>query len=134
MIAMTRRPTGRQRVLAGVRWGGALLSARALAGLFATSAPGPARAATGPGYDQITGIGETDSAVTVPWTSGLLDASNAAIASANADRSAATPTSPYSFMYADFKSLVVKVSQTKNLGHQGITVPWDGGTPTPPSN
>jgi hypothetical protein len=72
----------------------------------------------------------TDSAVTVPWTHGLLDASNQPIASANADRGRASPTSPYSFMYPDFKNLSVTVSQTKSITHQGITVTWKGGAPT----
>jgi hypothetical protein len=113
-----------------LRWAGALASTAALGALIAIGPPGAARAAGGPGYDQITGAGLTDSAVTVPWTQGLLDANNQPIASANADRGSASPTSPYSFMYSDFKNLSVTVSQTKDITHQGITVSWKGGEPT----
>jgi hypothetical protein len=113
-----------------LRWVGALASTVALGALSAIGPPGAARAAGGPGYDQITGAGVTDSAVTVPWTHGLLDANNQPIASANADRGSATPTSPYSFMYSDFKNLSVTVSKTKDITHQGVTVTWKGGEPT----
>jgi hypothetical protein len=109
-----------------LRWAGALVSAAALGALIAVGPPGAARAAGGPGYDQITGAGVTDSAITVPWTHGLLDTNNKPIASANADRSSASPSSPYSFMYSDFKNLSVTVSQTKDITHQGLTVTWKG--------
>src|SRR5215469_6619132 len=109
---------------------GIAASSLALVALIAIGPPGSAQAASGPGYDQITGVGETASAVTVPWTQGLLDSSNQPIASANADRSSATPTSNLSFMYPDFKNLKVTVSQTTNIVHQGITVSWTGATPT----
>jgi len=101
----------------------------ALTALLAIGPPGNARAATGTGYNQITGEGSTTSAVTVNWTQGLLDSSNNPLA-ANADRTSATPTSPASFMYPDFKNLQVTVSQTQDLTHQGITVSWTGGQPT----
>ena len=52
------------------------------------------------------------------------------IASANADRTSATPSSPDSFMYSHFKTLQVSVSQTQDIGHQGISVSWTGGEPT----
>ena len=110
------------------QWCGALVAAAA--SLAALSLPGAARAATTPGYDQMTGVGPTASAVTVPWTQGLLDNTNTPIASANADRSASPATSPYSFMYKDFQSLKVTVNQTQDIGHQGITVSWTGGQPT----
>jgi hypothetical protein len=117
-------------------WGGALTSVVALAALVAIGPPGPARAASG-GYDQMTGIGNTPSAVHVPWISGLLDSSNNPIntntnneRSPNSDRGSATPTSPLSFMYPDFKDLVFTISQTKDIGHGGITVSWVGGKPT----
>src|SRR5215472_17066279 len=113
-----------------LRWAGAIASAAALGALIAIGPPGPARAAGGPGYDQITGVGLTDSAVTVPWTQGLLDANNQTIASANADRGRATPASPYSFMYADFKNLSVTVGQSRDITHQRITVSWTGGKET----
>jgi hypothetical protein len=124
------RAPARATVPSRLRWAGALASAAALGALIAIGPPGAARAAGGPGRDQITGVGVTDSAVTVPWTHGLLDASNQPIASANADRGSASPTSPYSFMYSDFKNLSVTVSQTKDITHQGITVSWKGGQPT----
>jgi len=119
----TRRTRRTQRV-------GALLAAVAAMGLVVFGLPGPAKAAS-PGYDQITGVGTTASGVTVAWTSGLLDASNNPIAGGvNADRASATPTSPQSFMYQDFKNLKVTVSQTKDIAHQGLTVTWTGGAPT----
>jgi hypothetical protein len=126
--------TGRTKssILARVRWSGALSAVAALAALVAIGPPGNARAATGTGtgYDQITGVGQTSSAITVPWTQGLLDSSNKPIAAANADRGSANPTSPLSFMYPDFKNLQVTVSQTQDITHQGVTVSWTGGEPT----
>src|SRR5262249_4282136 len=116
-----------------VAWAGIAASSVALAGLIAIGPPGSARAASRPGYDQITGVGETASGITVPWTQGLLDLSNKPIASANADRNNPTPTSPLSFMYPDFKNLKVTVSQTTNIVHQGLTVSWTGALPTPTS-
>jgi hypothetical protein len=113
-----------------IRWSGALASAAALTALIALGPPGTARAASGTGYDQITGAGLTSSSVTVPWTQGLLDNTNKPIAAANADRSSANPTSPLSFMYPDFKTLQVTVSQTQDITHQGVTVTWTGGEPT----
>jgi hypothetical protein len=119
-------------VLSRMRSAGALTAVAALAALIAIGPPGSARAATGTGtgYDQITGAGSTNSAISVPWTQGLLDNTNKPIAAANADRSSATPTSPLSFMYPDFKNLQVTVSQTQDVTHQGITITWKGGEPT----
>jgi hypothetical protein len=115
-----------------LRWAGALTALAALAALIAIGQPGNARAANGggTGYDQITGAGSTNSALTVPWTNGLLDNANKPIATANADRSSPSPTSPLSFMYPDFKNLQVTVSQTQDITHQGITITWKGGQPT----
>ena len=119
-------------LLSRIRWSGALAAVTALTALLALGPPGYARAATGTGTgnDQITGAGTTSSAVTVPWTQGVLDNTNKPIAAANADRSSATPTSPLSFMYPDFKDLQVTVSQTQDVTHQGISVTWTGGQPT----
>ncbi len=118
--------------LSRIRWSGALACVTALAALIAIGPPGNARAATGSGtgYDQITGAGTTNSAITVPWTQGLLDNTDKPIATANADRSSANPTSPLSFMYPDFKNLQVTVSQTQDITHQGVTVTWTGGEQT----
>jgi hypothetical protein len=109
----------------------ALLAAAAAGGLLLIGVPGHARA------DQISGGGQTASAITVPWTQGLLDASNKPITTAapgelapNSDRGSADPTGPLSFMYSDFKNLKVTVSQTQDISHQGITVSWTGGEPT----
>jgi hypothetical protein len=113
-----------------VRSAGALTAVAALAALMAIGPPSSASAATGPGYNQITGAGETASAITVPWTQGLLNNQNKPIAAANADRASADPTSPLSFMYPDFESLKVTVSQTQDITHQGVTVTWSGGEPT----
>ncbi len=121
-------PAPGRRLPSWPQWSGALVAVAA--SLAALSLPGAARAATGTGYDQMTGVGPTASAVTVPWTQGILDNTNTAIATANADRTSSSPTSPDSFMYSDFKNLTVTVSQTQNLGHQGITVTWAGGQPT----
>ncbi|HSR86366.1 MAG TPA: hypothetical protein VLM11_19490 [Streptosporangiaceae bacterium] len=126
---MTRR-TNTDTVVSRIRWSGALAAAAALTALVAMGPPGEARAATGTGYDQITGKGTTNSALTVNWAQGLLDNTNKPIAAANADRSSATPTSPLSFMYPDFKNLQVTVSQTQDITHQGITIIWKGGIPT----
>jgi hypothetical protein len=120
-------------VVARVRWTGAIIAVAALATLVALGPPGYARAASN-SYDQITGVGVTDSAVTVPWTQGLLDNTNTPIPSANADRSSPSPTSPLSFMYGDFKNLKVTVSQTQNITHQGVTVTWSGGQETATEN
>jgi hypothetical protein len=123
-------------LLSRVQRTGALAAAVAVAALVALGPLSRATAATGNSYDQMTGVGLTASAVTVPWTQGLLDASNQPLTSAgnepspNADRSSASPASALSFMYPDFKSLKVTVSQTQNIGHQGITVRWTGGEPT----
>jgi hypothetical protein len=119
-------------VFSRIRWSGALTAVAALAALVAIGPPGNALAATGTGtgYNQITGAGQTNSALTVPWTQGLLDNTNKPITAANADRSSANPTSPLSFMYADFKNLQVTVSQTQDITHQGITITWKGGEPT----
>src|SRR5579859_1737946 len=137
---MTAPRAGRlRRLLIAVRWGGALTVALAIAALLAVGgASSPARAASAaPGYNQMTGIGQTASAITVPWTSGLLNNQNQPIAgtsstdgipepSPNSDRAAASPTSSLSFMYRDFKNLKVTVSQTQNITHQGVTVSWSG--------
>lgn len=123
MTASGRRPARFGRLLFWMRWGGALAAAAALTLL---SLPGVAQA-DGPGYDPVTGVGPTASAKTVPWTQGILDSSNIPITSANADRSSSSPTSPLSFMYKDFQTLQVTVSQTQDIIHQGITVSWTGG-------
>jgi len=106
----------------------------ALAALATLGPPGPARAASpGDSYNQMTGVGTTASALTVNWTQGLLNAQNQPITAAgselspNSDRSSANPASTLKFMYDDFKTLQVTVSQTQNIGHQGITVTWKGG-------
>jgi hypothetical protein len=117
-------------ILSRLRSSGALVAVTALAALMALGPPAGAQAATGTGYNQITGAGQTASAITVPWTQGLLGSNNKPIAAANADRSSANPTSPLSFMYPDFEKLKVTVSQTQDITHQGVTVTWSGGEPT----
>jgi hypothetical protein len=110
---------------------GVLCAVAALAALLAVGPPGsPARAASGNSYDQLTGVGSTESAITVPWTQGILDSTNQPIATANAERTAATPPVPCSFMCADFQGLSVTVSQTQNITQQGLTVSWTGGQPS----
>jgi len=111
------------RLVSRMRRVGVVAAAAVAASLAVIGLPGGARADTTTGYDQMTGVGPTASAVTVPWTQGLLDNTNTPIASANADRSSANPTSPVSFMYYDFKNLVVTVSQTSSGGRR-LTRPW----------
>ena len=109
-------------VVARLRSIGAIAAVAALSALVALGPPGDARAATN-SYDQITGIGQTDSAITVPWAQGLLDNGNSPITSStgelasNSDRAAGT--GPLSFMYNDFKNLKVSVSKTQNIAHEG---------------
>jgi hypothetical protein len=128
-VSLSSRAAG---IIARIRWSGALASVSALTALIAIGPPGYAQAATGTGtgYNQITGAGPTNSALTVPWTQGLLDNTNKPITAANADRSSASPTSPLAFMYPDFKGLQVTVSQTQDITHQGVTITWKGGEPT----
>ena len=107
------------------QWGGGLIAVGA--SLAALSLPSAARAATTPGYDQMTGVGPTASVVTAQWTQGLLDNTNTAITGAtglgsNADRT--NKSSSLWFMYQEFQNLSVTVSQTQNIGHQGVTVNW----------
>jgi len=129
MTAPVGRPARGRRPPSWPQWSGALVAVAA--SLAALSLPGgPARAATTTSYDQMTGVGPTASAVNVPWTAGILDSNNTADPTANTDRTSASPTSPDWFMYKDFKNLAVTVSQTEDLGHQGITVSWTGGQPT----
>jgi hypothetical protein len=144
MIAYRSR--SRRSLLTAAWYGSALTAALALIGLVViTGAPGsPRLALRADSYNQMTGIGSTASAVTVNWTSGLLNAENQPITgssstdggselSPNSDRGAASPTSPLSFMYSDFKNISVTVSQTQDIGHQGITVSWSGAkAPTAP--
>lgn len=77
-------------------------------------------AAADNGVDQITGNGDTASAVTVPWSAGLVGANNTTVVTPR------DPNSPLNFMYADFQHLAVTVSQTQNLVHQAIKVSWTG--------
>jgi hypothetical protein len=123
MTAPVGRPVRGRRLPSWPQWGGTLVAVAA--SLAALSLPGgTARAATTttPSYDQITGVGPTASAITVPWTQGLLDNTNTPIASANTDRT--NKSSALWFMYQGFQTLSVTVSQTQDIGHQGITVEW----------
>lgn len=151
MRRATRRPA-REALAARLRTVGAAVAATGLAALIALSAQGSADAAA-PGYNQITGAGNTESAVTVNWTQGLLSTSNQPLTPAqeatagdalatNEDRAAVTPSGPLSFMYDNenhskdasrpstwFKDLKVTVSQTQHIRAQGIAVTWTGGGP-----
>jgi hypothetical protein len=82
-----------------------------------------ARAAA-PGVDQITGNGETASAVTASWSQGLLGADNRTVVAPR------DPSSSLAFMYDDFKNLNVTVSQTQSLVNQAVKVSWSGGKQT----
>src|SRR5262249_12496318 len=130
-VSVRARCPGRRRArLSRARSACAAAAAVALGALIAVGPPGQARASSSGGYDQITGVGLTKSAITVPWVRGVLDASNKPIAAANADRMSQQPTSPLAFMYPDFRTLKVTVSQTTNIVHQGVTITWTGGKPT----
>jgi len=135
VIASAALSARARRLFAAVRWTGAITAALALAALVAIGPlPGAAQAASGNGYNQITGEGTTASAVTVSWTSGLLNSDNQAISTAgselnpNSDRS--NETGSLSFMDNDFKDLQVTVGQTQNITHQAINVTWKGMAPT----
>ena len=113
-----------------MRWGGALVAAGALAALGLVGGLSPARAAAASGYNQMTGAGQTASAVTVGWDSGLLGPDNQPLAdpapgelNPNGDRSAGTGL--YGFEDSDLSGLTVTVSQTQDLGQGGITVSWN---------
>lgn len=107
------------RLLSRVRWSGALVAVAATVAMVAL--PGVARA-EGPGNDPVSGSGGSGSSIVVSWPQGLLDNTNTAIASANQDRG--NKNSAWWFLYQQFQNLQVTVSQTQNLGHQGITVSW----------
>ena len=93
-----------------MRWGGVLVVGFAVACVAIAGQPGAARAASpADNYNQMTGIGTTDSAVTVKWTQGLLNAQNQPITndttdlSPDSDRTAyatspASATSPLSYV------------------------------------
>jgi len=143
MIAARARLGRPSRLSIVLRVGGAVLAVSGLAALGVVGPSGPARAsaaAAPSAYNQMTGAGETSSAITVPWTQGLLNSSNQPLTDAaaesagdlspNGDRSSANPTSPLSFMYNDFRNLKVTVSQTQDITHQGLTVSWTGGVPS----
>jgi len=131
-------PSRRRRNLLTAAWrGSALTAAFALIGLLvitgAPAAPGLALRANA--YNQMTGVGSTASAITVNWTSGLLNSSNRPITgssssdggpelNSNADRAAGTGS--LFFMDSELANLQVTVSQTEDLTHQGVTVSWKG--------
>jgi hypothetical protein len=138
-MTITADRSARRRLLGRVRLAGAVTAAFALAALVAVG-PTTRAQADADSYNQMTGSGATASAISVNWTSGLLNAENQPITTAgselspNSDRQAfatgAAATSDLSFMYADFKNIQVTVSQTENITHQGITVKWSGANPT----
>jgi hypothetical protein len=135
MTARSRR--SRRSLLSAAWWGSALTAAFAILGLVViTGAPGaPGLALRANTYNQMTGVGSTASAITVKWTSGLLDSANQPITgstktdggpelNSNSDRAAGGGS--LSFMDTEFANLQVTVSQTENVTHQGITVSWTG--------
>jgi hypothetical protein len=138
-------PASRSRGRKGMRtpawWASALTAAIALVGLVVVAGvPGtPGLALRANNYNQMTGIGSTDSAITVNWTTGLLNSSNHPITGSsstdggpelnpNSDRSVAAGS--LSFMDNDFKNLQVTVSQTQDITHQSISVSWSGAPPS----
>ena len=138
-----RRRRALRGLLKATWWGSALTTAFALIGLLViTGVPGaPRLALRADTYNQMTGVGPTASSVTVNWTNGLLNSSNQPVTGTttpddggtelnpNADRASGSG-SPLSFMDGDFKNLQITVSQTENIGQQGVTVSWTGANPT----
>ncbi len=102
-----------------------MLAAVALTGFG--PAVGTASAATPTGPDQITGNGDTSSAVTASWSQGLLGADNTSVVAPR------DPNSPLSFMAPEFQHIKVTVGQTENLVHQAIDVTWSGFNSPPDS-
>lgn len=111
--------------LSRIRWGGAITAVTATLALVAI--PGFARA-EGPGNDTVSGSGATASQVIVNWTQGILDSSNNQITAANQDRT--SKSSVWAFMYQQFQNLQVTISQTQDIGLQGISVSWTGAAPS----
>jgi hypothetical protein len=109
---------GRARIVS------ALIAVGALIALLAIGPIRHARAADTDGVDQITGNGETASAVTLSWSQGIVGADNTTVVKPR------DPNSRLKFMYDDFKDLRVTVGQTENLVHQAVKVSWSGGKPT----
>lgn len=95
------------------RW----LKVAVVVALLGLTAVGPAGADTS--TDQITGNGTTDSALTVSWADGLLNANDQTFTPRSA-------TDPLAFMAPDFQHLSVTVTQTQNLVHQAVNVTWTG--------
>jgi|GEM_PF-442525 len=125
MTAPLGRAVRRRRRWSWTQCTGAVVAV--VASLAALSLPGAARAATNT-YDQMTGVGSTASAVTVDWTKGLLDNTNIPLTSGTGDGSNGDRTNKSSewwYMYQAFQTLSVTVSQTQDIGHQGITVSWN---------
>jgi len=102
----------------------ALIGVAALIALMTVGPVRNARAAPAGGVDQITGNGDTSSALSVSWSQGLLGADNRTVVTPR------DPSSPLSFMYDDFKNLKVTVGQTDSLVHQAVKVTWSGGKPS----
>jgi len=102
----------------------ALVGVAALIALMTVGPVRTARAAPAGGVDQVTGNGDTSSALTVSWSQGLLGADNRTVVAPR------DSSSPLSFMYDDFKNLKVTVGQTDSLVHQAVKVTWSGGKPS----
>jgi hypothetical protein len=114
---------GAVSVAARARLVSGLIAVGALIALVAIGPVGSARADS-EGIDQITGNGNTDSAVTVSWSQGIVGADNKTVVAPR------DPNSPLGFMHDDFKNLKVTVGQTTSLVHQAVKVTWSGGKPT----
>src|SRR5882757_3587790 len=87
--------------------------------LVAISAVGPfgsAQGATG-GVDQLTGVGNTDSAVTISWAGGITGADNKTVVT---PRPADGPGTYIHDMWNSYKGLKVTVSKTRALTHEGL--------------
>jgi hypothetical protein len=114
----------RARLLSALVAVGALTALIAIGPISPIGPISQASAAPPTGVDQITGNGQTASAVTVSWSQGILGADNTTVVKPR------DPSSPLAFMYDDFKNLKVTVGQTQDLVHQAVKVTWSGGTRT----
>jgi hypothetical protein len=104
----------RARLLSALVAVGALTALIAIGPISPIGPISQASAAPPTGVDQITGNGQTASAVTVSWSQGILGADNTTVVKPR------DPSSPLAFMYDDFKNLKVTVGQTQDLVHQAV--------------
>ncbi len=129
----TRRPGGRSSLLTAAWWGSALTAAFALIGLVViTGVPGsPGLALRADVYNQMTGVGSTASAVTVNWTSGLLDSSNQPITSTTASTDGGPELNPNSDRAAGTGSLSFMTASSRTCRSRSARPRTSGSRASP---